>query len=72
MNTFTKLALIRANGFIAIILALISCDKGNLPPVAKMTAFPPFGDTSILFDFNAEGTTDDKNYPIGFGVSLGL
>jgi uncharacterized protein (TIGR02145 family) len=65
MNPFAKFAATHTTVFIAIILAFISCDKGNLPPIAKMTAFPPFGDTSILFDFNAEGTTDDKNYPIG-------
>jgi len=65
MNAFTKYALISATGFTLIILSFISCDKGNLPPMAKMTAFPPFGDTSVLFDFSAEGSTDDKDYPIG-------
>lgn len=65
MKPFTRFASALTTGFIMMIAVFISCDKGNLPPVATMTAFPTFGDTSVLFDFNAEGTTDDKNYPIG-------
>ena len=65
MKAVTRFALIRVTGFILIILSFISCDKANLPPVAKLVAFPAAGDTSVLFDFDAEGTTDDKNYVIG-------
>jgi|GEM_PF-3462789 len=31
-----------------ILLAFLSCNQGNLPPVAKLVAFPSAGDTSML------------------------
>lgn len=53
-------------GVIAVIsITLLSCSKGNLPPTANLEVFPPFGDTSILFVFNAGESEDDRNYPIG-------
>jgi uncharacterized protein (TIGR02145 family) len=48
-----------------IMINVISCDKGNLPPTAKLAIFPSVGDTSILFDFSAKGSSDDKEYEIG-------
>jgi uncharacterized protein (TIGR02145 family) len=63
---FEKLtAFKKLSALIIIIVAFISCDKGNLPPVAKLVAFPAAGDTTVLFDFSAEGSADDRNYPIG-------
>jgi uncharacterized protein (TIGR02145 family) len=50
---------------IFISIVFVSCETGNLPPVAKLSAFPPVGDTSILFEFNANGSEDDRNYAIG-------
>lgn len=50
---------------VLICLGLLSCDKGNLPPSAILNAFPPIGDTSILFEFNAGESIDDRSYPIG-------
>ena len=64
MNAFTRFALIRTAGFALIMLAFISCDKGNLPPVAKLVAFPPAGDTSVMFEFNAGGSEDDRDFAI--------
>ena len=57
-----------AGRFLAIALisiTLLACGKGNLPPTANLEIFPPFGDTSILFVFNAGDSEDDRNYPIG-------
>jgi uncharacterized protein (TIGR02145 family) len=36
-----------------LILFLISCKEENLPPVAKCNSFPKFGDTTVLFEFDA-------------------
>ena len=65
MKSLATYAAALITGIILIIPAFISCDKGNLPPVAKLVAFPAAGDTTVLFDFTAEGSTDDRNYPIG-------
>ncbi|MFA6126872.1 MAG: FISUMP domain-containing protein [Bacteroidales bacterium] len=51
--------------FVVIFLAFFSCDQGNLPPSARLTAFPSVGDTSILFQFNARESNDDRDYPMG-------
>lgn len=48
-----------------MIVGLYSCSKLNLPPIAKLTAFPRSGDTSILFEFKAGESIDDRTYPIG-------
>ena len=64
MKPFARFAAAIITGIPLMILALISCDKGNLPPVAKMTTFPAFGDTSILFEFNAGESDDDRNYAV--------
>ena len=64
MSAFTKLVLIRTTGFAVIFLTLMTCDKGNLPPVAKITAFPATGDTTMLFEFNAGESADDRNFNI--------
>lgn len=46
-------------------LVCISCETGNQPPVAKLEAFPSIGDTSIIFEFNAGESEDDRNLPKG-------
>jgi uncharacterized protein (TIGR02145 family) len=48
-----------------IILVITSCDKGNLPPVARLTSFPPIGDSMTLFEFSAGESADDRNYQKG-------
>jgi hypothetical protein len=64
MKSNARLALICALCFVITVLTFISCDKGNLPPVAKLIAFPSAGDTSVLFDFNASESEDDRNFNI--------
>lgn len=64
MKSIAKLAVIYATDFVMIILVFFSCDKGNLPPVSKLTAFPSIGDTSILFEFNADESEDDRSFTI--------
>ncbi len=50
---------------IAIIFICFSCEKSNQPPVGKFDIFPNTGDTSLIFEFDAGGSTDDHSYPIG-------
>jgi uncharacterized protein (TIGR02145 family) len=50
---------------ISITAILFSCDQQNLPPIAKLSSFPPAGDTSIFYDFSAAGSSDDRDYEIG-------
>jgi uncharacterized protein (TIGR02145 family) len=47
-----------------ISLTFLSCQKQNLPPNANLKVFPTIGDTSILFQFNAGSSEDDRDYPI--------
>jgi uncharacterized protein (TIGR02145 family) len=65
MNSNRRFSINRIICLVIIILSIHSCDKGNLPPVAKLTIFPPVGDTSILFEFNAAQSEDDRSYAIG-------
>jgi hypothetical protein len=51
--------------FIILLVVLFSCEKGNLAPVATLEVFPAIGDTSIIFEFSARKSIDDRNYPIG-------
>lgn len=64
-----KLFIKQSIGCIAFIVAIsiisLSCRKSNLPPIAKLQAFPSIGDTSILFQFSARESEDDRDYPIG-------
>jgi uncharacterized protein (TIGR02145 family) len=64
MKPLVNFAAALIEGFIVIIPAFISCDKGNQPPVAKLIAFPSIGDTTILFEFNAGESEDDRNFKI--------
>ena len=50
-------------GLLIAILVFYSCKQVNLPPVAALEVFPPFGDTSVLFELRAAGSEDDHNYP---------
>jgi uncharacterized protein (TIGR02145 family) len=50
---------------IAIISFCFSCNKSNQPPVGLLVIFPNTGDTSVIFEFHAGGSTDDIGYPIG-------
>lgn len=53
---------------VAIILIttiMYSCAKQNLPPMPELSSFPSAGDTSILFNFSAAGSSDDRDYEIG-------
>jgi len=45
--------------------AILSCDKGNLPPMARLSVFPPIGDSLTLFEFSAGESADDRDYPKG-------
>ena len=47
-----------------LVLVFVACDKGNLPPMAKLTAFPSFGDSTLLFEFNAGESEDDRSFSI--------
>jgi uncharacterized protein (TIGR02145 family) len=64
MKPFTRLTAALTAGLIGVLLVFISCDKGNLPPVARITAFPSAGDTSVSFEFNAGGSKDDRDFAI--------
>jgi hypothetical protein len=46
------------------IMALLSCNRENLPPMAKLEAFPSSGDTSLIFEFDAGESIDDLSYAI--------
>ncbi len=52
-------------GITLFLMLLPSCDRGNLPPVARLKAFPSYGDTTILFTFIADQSEDDRDYPMG-------
>lgn len=47
-----------------LILGVLSCQRENLPPSAVLTVFPPIGDSTLVFEFKASKTTDDRNYPL--------
>jgi len=47
-----------------MILGVLSCQRENLPPSAVVTVFPPIGDSTLVFEFKASKTTDDRNYPL--------
>jgi uncharacterized protein (TIGR02145 family) len=64
MKSEARYSIIWIIGFVIIILSFISCDKGNLPPVAELIAFPSTGDTTILFEFYAGESEDDRSFNI--------
>jgi uncharacterized protein (TIGR02145 family) len=49
----------------AVFFVCLSCENSNQHPVGMIQIFPTTGDTSLLFEFNGEGSTDDHSYPIG-------
>lgn len=65
MKSIKRYAVKYLKGFFAGIILFISCDKGNLPPVATLIAFPPIGDSLTLFEFSAGESVDDRNYQKG-------
>jgi uncharacterized protein (TIGR02145 family) len=64
MKSIKQHGLTRIAGFAMLILSFPSCDKGNLSPVANLIAFPSIGDTSILFEFSAGESVDDRSFKI--------
>ncbi len=44
-----------------MIIALIACKKENTPPVALFSIFPPGGDTTTIFVFDASESYDAEN-----------
>jgi uncharacterized protein (TIGR02145 family) len=65
IKTKVKTALLHTITIILIKTIIYSCDKQSLPPVARLSVFPPAGDTSIVFNLSAAGTSDDHDYEIG-------
>jgi len=65
MRKFFRTTTFFIAGFVTAAISLVSCEKGNLAPVARLEAFPSIGDTSIIFDFDAGKSRDDRNYPPG-------
>jgi uncharacterized protein (TIGR02145 family) len=49
----------------AVFFVCLSCENSNQHPVGMIHIFPTTGDTSLLFEYNGEGSTDDHSYPIG-------
>jgi uncharacterized protein (TIGR02145 family) len=53
----------KALSIVLVYLLLNSCRDRSLPPQAKLTIYPPTGDTTILFELNATESFDEKFYP---------
>lgn len=65
MRSIFKIAALFIGVITLISLGLLSCREANLPPAAILEAFPAIGDTSIIFEFNAGKSEDDRSYAIG-------
>ena len=44
---------------IVLVIALVACEKISNLPIAALDVYPSIGDSTTLFEFNAEGSTDD-------------
>jgi uncharacterized protein (TIGR02145 family) len=64
MKSITRLTLVGAAFWAFIIPLFLSCDKGNQPPVAVLKVLPSIGDTTLVFEFDAGGSGDDRNYAL--------
>lgn len=49
---------------VLVFLVFLSCDTGNSPPTAVLDVFPSIGDTTLVFEFRSEETTDDRNFAL--------
>ena len=65
MRSIIRIATLYIGVLTLISLSLMSCREVNLPPAAILEAFPAIGDTSIIFEFNAGKSEDDRSYAIG-------
>ena len=47
-----------------VIGTITSCEKSNLPPNAVLNVYPSQGDTTLVYEFTAGESTDDRNFAL--------